>query len=101
MLHWQPIESSAMKIGDLVRFKGHHNHEVGLAIRIDEQFYGRYAFLSTLPKGTTIRADTVDMIATTKKGKEDRILVLWHRDDELGGWEYCEVSALEVVNELK
>jgi hypothetical protein len=85
-----------MKVGDLVKMRQGYS-TFGFIIKIDREHYGsRQAFkISKVERGKCIRPDMVDIIAPTRDGIRDRILVLW--PDE--GYSYEESTKLEVVSE--
>ena len=87
-----------MKIGDLVKLRKGYP-AVGIVVRIDEQYYGaRQAFkVSNVERGKCIRPDMVDIIAPTRDGIQDRVLVLWTDDEFTQSYENS--VALEVINE--
>lgn len=68
-----------MKVGDLIM--QNDTGRIGFVERIDKDFYGAtQAFKRDSKKdtrGECIDARKPDFIAPTKKGKMDRILVLW------------------------
>ena len=85
-----------MKVGDLVKLK-HDTAPFGFILKIDKDFYGAgQAFkISNVERGKCIRPNMVDIIAPTRDGIRDRVLVDWI---ELGA-EYIESNQLEVVSE--
>ena len=86
-----------MKVGDLVKLK-HDPGPVGFVIRVDKDFFGSgQAFKSyPIPRGQAIRdRRKPDLIAPTKGGIRDRVLVEWVAH----GCEYIESDQLEVVSE--
>jgi hypothetical protein len=72
---------------------------LGFIVKIDREHYGaRQAFkVSKVERGKCIRPEMVDIIAPTRDGIRDRILVLW--PDE--GYSYEESQKLEVVSESR
>ena len=87
-----------MNVGDLVRL--HRGHDaLGFVVKIDREHYGaRQAFKVSKSKawrGKCIRSNMVDIIAPTRDGIRDRVLVLW--PDE--GYSYEESQVLEVISE--
>ena len=72
-----------MKIGDLVRLKKGYP-AVGIVMKIDKQHYGaRQAFkISKAERGKCLRPGMVDIIAPTRDGIQDRVMVLWTEDME-------------------
>ena len=87
-----------MKIGDLVRLKKGYP-AIGIVTKIDEQFYGaRQAFkVSSVERGKCIRPNMVDIIAPTRDGIQDRVLVVWMDDAFTPTYENS--ATLEVINE--
>jgi hypothetical protein len=71
---------------------------VGFVMRIDEQHYGaRQAFKisQVIPRGHCIRPEMIDVIAPTRDGIRDRVLVLWSNE---AGYEYCDNTDIEVIS---
>jgi hypothetical protein len=94
-----------MKVGDLVRFAQggtflRQRNMVGFVMRVDPQHYGSSTAykVSQIERGKCIRSNMVDFIGVTADGIRDRVLVLWSDDT---GWEYCESTELEVINESR
>ena len=87
-----------MKIGDLVRLKKGYP-AIGIVTKIDEQFYGaRQAFkISNVERGKCIRPSMVDIIAPTRDGIQNRVLVVW--TDDAFTPTYENSAALEVIDE--
>ena len=87
-----------MKIGDLVKLKKGYP-AVGIVVRIDEQYFGaRQAFkISNVERGKCIRPGMVDIIAPTRDGIQDRVLVLW--TDDAFTQTYENSAVLEVLDE--
>ena len=87
-----------MKVGDLVRMRRGYA-ALGFVVRIDRGHYGaRQAFkVSKVERGKCIRPNMVDIIAPTRDGIRDRVLVLW--PDE--GYTYEESQVLEVISESR
>lgn len=87
-----------MEIGDLVRLRKGYP-AVGIVVRIDEQYFGaRQAFkISNVERGKCIRPNMVDIIAPTRDGIQNRVLVLWTDDDFTQSYENS--AALEVLCE--
>ncbi len=87
-----------MKVGDLVIMKRGYSTP-GFIVRIDRDHYGaRQAFkVSKVERGKCIRPNMVDVIAPTKDGIRDRVLILWPD----AGYSYEESQNLEVVSESR
>lgn len=85
-----------MKVGDLVKMKAGYS-QPGFVIRVQEEYYGAsQAYkISHVERGKCIRPDMVDIIAPTRDGIRDRVLVHWPD----AGWEYVESTKLVVVSE--
>jgi len=81
-----------VKVSDIVR---HESGVLGQVFRVDKQYYGaRQAYkVSHVERGKCIRPNMVDMIAPTRDGIQDRLLVLW----EFSDWEYVKSSEIEVL----
>ena len=88
-----------MKVGDLVKMKRGYS-TCGFVIKIDKDHYGaRQAFkVSKVERGKAIRPNMVDVIAPTRDGIQDRVLVLWSEDEEFTH-SYESSSTLEVISE--
>ncbi len=87
-----------MKVGDLVKMKKGYS-EPGFVLKVDKDYHGAHqAFKISreVPRGHCIRSDMVDVIAPTKDGIRDRVLVLWPD----AGYEYVESNKLEVISEI-
>ena len=86
-----------MKIGDLVRLKKGYP-AIGIVMKIDKQHYGaRQAFkISKVERGKCLRPGMVDIIAPTRDGIQDRVMVLWTEDMEQS---YENSIVLEVLDE--
>lgn len=84
-----------MKIGDLVYEAATGRY--GFIERIDISYHGaRQAFkISNVERGKCIRPDMVDIVAPTRDGIRDRVLVCWTD----GPPEYLESHEVEVVSE--
>ena len=87
-----------MKVGDLVRLRRGYA-ALGFIVKIDRDHFGaRQAFkVSKVERGKCIRPNMVDIIAPTRDGIRDRVLVLW--PDE--GYSYEESQVLEVISESR
>ena len=87
-----------MKIGDLVKMNRGYS-TLGFIVKIEREHYGAsQAFkVSKVERGKCIRPEMVDIIAPTRDGIRDRVLVLW--PDE--GYSYEESQKLEVVSESR
>jgi len=87
-----------MKVGDLVKLK-HGSAPFGFVLKIDKDYYGaRQAFkVSNVERGKCIRSNMVDIIAPTRDGIQDRVLVEWVQH----GCEYIGSHQLEVVSESR
>jgi hypothetical protein len=87
-----------MKVGDLVRMRRGYS-TVGFVMKIDHEHFGaRQAFkISKVERGKCIRPNMVDIIAPTRDGIRDRILVLWPD----AGYSYEESQVLEVLSESR
>ncbi len=85
-----------MKVGDLVKLK-HDPGPFGFVIKVDKNYYGaRQAFkVSKVERGKCIRSNMVDIIAPTRDGIRDRVLVEWGPH----GCEYVDSLYLEVISE--
>ena len=70
--------------------------EPGFVIKIDKEYHGaRQAFkVKKVERGKCVRSNMVDIIAPTKEGIRDRVLILW--PDE--GYGYEESHKLEVIS---
>ena len=97
-----------MKVGDLVRYVSYsglprrpaRRPGMGLVFRIDIDYHGAtqaYKIYKDVPRGECIRPNMVDGIGPTKRGKRDRVLVLW----DCSEWEYAQSDVLEVVSESR
>jgi len=89
-----------VKVGDLVR---HTTGDMGIVQRIDYQHYGSRQAFKTYPvsRGHAIRdVRKPDFIAKTKKGIEDRVLVLFSSRDE-PCYSYVPSTSLEVISESR
>jgi hypothetical protein len=88
-----------MKIGDLVRLKKGYP-AIGIVMKIDKQHYGaRQAFkVSKVERGKALRPGMVDIIAPTRDGIQDRVMVLWTEDMEQS---YENSIVLEVLDKEK
>jgi hypothetical protein len=87
-----------MGIGDLVRETA--TGRMGIVERVDRDYFGaRQAFkLSKAPpRGHCIRPEMVDIIAPTRDGIRDRVLVCWTD----GHPEYLSSDKLEVLSESR
>ena len=87
-----------MKIGDLVKLvtPASGTNPVGQVYRIDKDHHGSGQALKIykeVPRGNAVRSDMVDGIGPTRRGKRDRILVLWNMEQ----WGYAESDELKVV----
>ena len=84
-----------MNVGDLVRETD--SSRLGFVERVDRAFYGStQAFkISHVERGKCIRPNMVDIIAPTRDGIRDRVLVCWTD----GYPEYRVCVELEVVSE--
>lgn len=84
-----------MKIGDLVRLK--NTSHLGIITNVDKDHYGaRQAFkVSKVERGKCIQPNMVDIIAPTRAGIRDRVLVIWTNE----GYTYEDTLALEVISE--
>ena len=87
-----------MKVGDMVRLKKGYP-AIGIVTKIDEQYYGaRQAFkISKVERGKCLRPEMVDIIAPTRDGIQNRVLVLWTDDEFTQSYENSVV--LEVLCE--
>jgi hypothetical protein len=87
-----------MKVGDLVKMRRGYS-EPGFVMKIDKDHYGaRQAFkISRVERGKCLRPDMVDIIAPTRDGIRDRVLVLWPD----AGYSYEESTLLEVISESR
>lgn len=87
-----------MEVGDLVRLRRGYA-ALGFIVKIDRDYHGaRQAFkVSKTERGKCIRSNMVDIIAPTRHGISDRVLVLW--PDE--GYTYEESRVLEVISESR
>ena len=87
-----------MKVGDLVRMKKGYS-SVGIVMKIDEQYYGaRQAYkVSKVDRGKCIRSDMVDIIAPTRDGIRNRVMIIWPD----AGFTYEESTVLEIVSESR
>ena len=85
-----------MKVGDLVRLRRGYV-ALGFVVKIDHEHFGaRQAFkVSKVDRGKCIRSNMVDVIAPTRDGIRDRVLVLWPAE----GYSYEESQVLEVISE--
>ena len=85
-----------MKIGDLVKMKAGYSIP-GIVVRVDRDHYGaRQAFKHVgRPRGHCVNSNDVDIIAPTKDGIRDRVMILW--PDQ--GYTYEESTKLEVISE--
>jgi hypothetical protein len=87
-----------MKVNDLVKMRRGYS-EPGFVVKIDKDYYGaRQAFkISHAERGKCLRPDMVDIIAPTRDGIRDRVLVLWPDS----GYSYEESIVLEVISEAR
>jgi len=94
-----------VKKGDLVSFKKRDvsgppwaNNMIGQVYRVDKDYYGaRQAFKHVgRPRGHCVNSNEVDILAPTKDGIRDRVLVIWNRGV---GWDYCNSKDLTVISE--
>ena len=85
-----------MKVGDLA--VQNETGRIGFVERIDKDFYGstqafkRDAYKDT--RGECINSNKPDFIAPTKRGKLDRILILWTDENEMQYFFSDEVSVI-------
>tara|TARA_Y100001972_G_C7418438_1_gene216360 strand:- start:29 stop:301 length:273 start_codon:yes stop_codon:yes gene_type:complete len=74
-----------MKVGDLVM--QNETGRIGFVEKIDKDFYGATQAFKRDPnkdvRGECINSNIPDFIAPTKRGKLDRILVLWTDENEM------------------
>ncbi len=74
-----------MKVGDLVI--QNETGRIGFVEKVDKDFYGATQSFKRDPnkdtRGECIDSNEPDFIAPTKKGKLDRILVLWTDESEM------------------
>jgi hypothetical protein len=89
-----------MNVGDLVKLKI-DDGPLGFVMRIDAEHFGAgKAFkLALHPRGHCVNSNEAGVIAPTRFGIRDRVLVLW--SGERIGWEYCESTELDVVSESR
>ena len=87
-----------MKIGDLVKMKAGYSIP-GIVVRVDRDHYGaRQAFKHVgRPRGHCVNSNEVDIIAPTKDGIRDRVMILW--PDK--GYTYEESIYLNVISEFE
>jgi len=86
-----------MKIGDLVYEAATGRH--GIVERIDVDYHGSTIAFKHLgrPRGHCVDSTVADILAPTKRGKQDRVMVCWTD----GPPEYLEAHELEVINESR
>ena len=84
-----------MKIGDLVRLKD--TPHLGFVMNVEKDYYGagRAFKVSKAERGKCIQPNMVDIIAPTRDGIRDRVLVIWTEE----GYTYEDSIKLEVISE--
>jgi hypothetical protein len=84
-----------VKQGDLIRDR--MTGRIGVIERIDIDYFGAGQSFKHLgrPRGQCVDSTVADIIAPTKHGKQDRVLVCW--TDGHPTYEYSK--KLEVINE--
>ena len=87
-----------MKVGDLVKLKI-DDGPFGFVMRIDPEYFGSSQAFKHVgrPRGHCVNSNEADIVAPSRGGIRDRVLILWGGDRI--GWEYCEGQELEVVSE--
>jgi hypothetical protein len=88
-----------MKKGDLVM---HSTGDMGIVQRIDYQHYGaRQAFKHVgRPRGHCVNSNEADVIAPTRDGIQNRVLVLFSSKGEME-YTYVPSNSLKVISESR